>query len=93
MSQKWVQKWEVEGNSGNIHTVSVSDDGTWGCSCPVWKFRRQTCHHILNKKADLHWNDEDPAMLIRLKTQLVDRYMKQGKDQEWIEKHLIKEAQ
>jgi hypothetical protein len=87
---RWVKKWEVEGNSGSIWVVSVSDQNEWGCSCPVWKFRRQTCHHILDIKTRLHWNDDDPGMLIQLKVQLIDRYLKQGKTQEWIEKNLMK---
>lgn len=44
---KWIKKWEVESSSGNgKYVVSLSDKGIWGCSCPVWKFRRQECHHI-----------------------------------------------
>ena len=44
---KWIKKWKVPSSSGNgTWTVSLSDEGTWGCSCPVWKFRRQECHHI-----------------------------------------------
>jgi len=45
---KWVKKWEVPSSSGNgTYIVSIAEDGTtYGCSCPVWKFRRQECHHI-----------------------------------------------
>jgi len=44
---KWVKKWNVPKSSGDGHwVVSVAEDGTWGCSCPVWKFKRQECKHI-----------------------------------------------
>jgi hypothetical protein len=76
---RWAKRWEVEGNTGSVYIVSVSDNMEWGCSCPRWKFKREMCHHILAQKADLHWNDDDPGMLIQLKVQLVDRYLKQGK--------------
>ncbi|GAH80784.1 unnamed protein product, partial [marine sediment metagenome] len=26
--------------------VAIDNDGHYGCSCPVWKFKRQECHHI-----------------------------------------------
>jgi len=43
---KWTKKWDVPGSNGKTWRVSIAEDGTWGCSCPVWKFRRQECHHI-----------------------------------------------
>jgi len=44
---KWLKKWEVNSSSGNgKYIVSLSEKGVWGCSCPVWKFKRQECHHI-----------------------------------------------
>ena len=33
-------------NKPTNYIVSEMEDGTWRCSCPVWKFRRQQCHHI-----------------------------------------------
>lgn len=42
----WVKKWKVEGSKGNIYTVSLSNEGEYGCSCPVWSFRRSECKHI-----------------------------------------------
>ena len=45
---KWIKKWQVPKSSGDgFWIVSLSDENTWGCSCPVWKFRRQECHHIM----------------------------------------------
>jgi len=44
---KWKKKWKVPKSSGDGYwTVSVSEDGKWGCSCPVWIYRRRECHHI-----------------------------------------------
>lgn len=43
---KWIKKWYVQGSNGNQYTVALATDGTWGCSCPHWKFRRLECKHI-----------------------------------------------
>lgn len=49
---KWIKKWDVQGSKGNTYTVSLGDDGSYGCSCPVWKFRREECKHIKGVKAN-----------------------------------------
>jgi hypothetical protein len=36
----------VQGSKDHIWIVSLGDDGSWGCSCPVWRFHRVECHHI-----------------------------------------------
>lgn len=45
---KWVQKWDVqsESNPQKFYTVSRSEDGSFGCSCPAWIFHKRTCKHI-----------------------------------------------
>ena len=44
---KWIEKWEVPSSSSDKNwIVSRAEDDSYGCSCPVWKFRRQECHHI-----------------------------------------------
>lgn len=48
---KWVKKWSVPGSSGAAWVVSVDEQGTYACSCPVWKFRRRECKHIELVKA------------------------------------------
>jgi hypothetical protein len=50
---KWVKKWTVPGSGDKPWTVSLSELGVYGCSCPRWKFRREECHHILQVKAGL----------------------------------------
>ena len=45
---KWIKKWHIKSESSNReYVVSLSDENTWGCSCPAWKFRRQECKHII----------------------------------------------
>jgi len=44
---KWVKRWEVPKSDGvGYWIVAIDEDSNYGCSCPVWKFRRQECHHI-----------------------------------------------
>lgn len=44
---KWIEKYEVPKSKGTgSWIVSKSDTGQWGCSCPVWKFKREECKHI-----------------------------------------------
>lgn len=44
---RWVKRWEVPKSSGDGNwIVAIDKDGNYGCSCPVWKFKRQECHHI-----------------------------------------------
>jgi len=48
---KWIKKWKVKSSSGDgYYVVAVDKDGNYGCSCPVWKFRRKECHHIIKVK-------------------------------------------
>jgi hypothetical protein len=44
---RWVKSWMVESSTRkNKYTVSYGDDGSWGCSCPSWKYHRNECKHI-----------------------------------------------
>ena len=52
LAERWVKRWRVPSSSGEGHwIVAIDKDGNYGCSCPVWKFRRQECHHIKQVKA------------------------------------------
>ena len=42
---KWIKKWTVAGSTCDW-IVSLAESGEYGCSCPLWKFRREQCHHI-----------------------------------------------
>ena len=47
-TDKWIKRWEVPKSSGDGNwIVAIDKDGNYGCSCPIWKFKRQECHHIL----------------------------------------------
>jgi len=39
-------------NKPRQYIVSETLDGEWQCSCPVWKFRREECHHIRKAKSN-----------------------------------------
>jgi len=44
---KWDKKWKVSSGVGGDYVVAYATDTiTYGCSCPVWKFRREKCKHI-----------------------------------------------
>jgi hypothetical protein len=51
----WIRKWEVESatDSSRSYTVSQSDTGEFGCSCPAWIYRRDECSHIRRVKNHL----------------------------------------
>lgn len=48
MTDKWKIRWKVpsESDPDKTYTVAQDAEGEYGCSCPVWKFRRQECKHI-----------------------------------------------
>ncbi len=47
MNDKWIKRWTVASESGpGVYIVALDKDGTYGCSCPVWKFHRKQCKHI-----------------------------------------------
>lgn len=53
---RWIKHWEVESTTkaGLSYKVSQAEDGSWGCSCPQWKFRKQPiCKHIVEVQSQL----------------------------------------
>jgi len=51
----WIQQWNVPATNGGTWIVSLKHDGTYACSCPVWKFARAPkpdCKHIEMIRAD-----------------------------------------
>jgi hypothetical protein len=44
----WVDKWSVQSevDPTKYYTVSRAEDGSFGCSCPAWIFRKTRCKHI-----------------------------------------------
>lgn len=51
MADNWVKRWDVPGSNGKTWTVAINMAGNYGCSCPVWKFKRRDCKHIDQVKA------------------------------------------
>jgi hypothetical protein len=48
---KWIKRWEVPSSRSTAHwIVAIDADGNYGCSCPVWKFKREECKHIIKIK-------------------------------------------
>ena len=68
---KWVRRWEVAASNGGTWIVAQDKDGEYGCSCPVWKFKRQECHHIAAIKRDPSEEITEPTFEYRLA--MVDR--------------------
>lgn len=64
-NDKWVKRWKINGSNGNIWTVAIDKDGNYGCSCPIWKFKREECHHILQVKqnggSEIKYRDASPG--------------------------------
>jgi len=51
----WVERWDVIGSRGDTYVVSKRQDGSYGCSCPAWRFARAPkpdCRHIIATIAD-----------------------------------------
>ena len=71
MSNDWVQKWDVESSSSNaVYVVGRRADGTFGCSCPAWKFKkvpegstRPDCKHITEIKRTKGFSQIEPAQI------------------------------
>jgi predicted nucleic acid-binding Zn finger protein len=57
MSDKWIQKWQVQGSTGKAYTIAVDAAGGYGCSCPAWIFQKagqkSDCKHIRDHKAQI----------------------------------------
>lgn len=50
----WIRRWEMDSHSSNsVYIVGLKTDGTLGCSCPAWKFRREECKHIREVKQNV----------------------------------------
>lgn len=52
----WINKYEVESESGRTYIVAQDNTGSWGCSCPAWTRSarsREDCKHIKAVRAGL----------------------------------------
>ena len=58
----WIARYSVESSNGDkLYTVAKKDDGTWGCTCPVFKFRHIECKHIQAVQANPSWFPFQPT--------------------------------
>lgn len=46
--------------------MGQDDKNQWGCSCPIWKFKRQVCHHIMTVQADPDRKQDEPVKLLEV---------------------------
>ena len=57
----WVERYTVPSeSSARIYTVGKKDDGTWGCTCPRYKFHHVECKHIQAVQAHPGWYPHHP---------------------------------
>ncbi len=75
---KWVRRWQVAASNGGTWTVAQDKDGGWGCSCPVWKFKRQECHHIAAIKRDPSRPEEITEPIFEYRLAMIDRPQRKG---------------
>jgi len=64
---RWVKQWDVPSHSNpdKLYKVSQAEDDTFGCDCPVWKFRRLECKHIQQVKRHLEMGNDFGRTLFR----------------------------
>ena len=45
----WINRWKIESSSESdkYYTVAENDEGEFGCDCPIWKYQRRECDHIM----------------------------------------------
>ena len=66
---RWTEHWQVqsESNTSRYYTVSRAEDGTFGCDCPAWKFKRIQCKHIRGVASALIGSDTDGEIHARMR--------------------------
>ena len=57
----WIERYTVPSESSDRkYTVGKKDDGTWGCTCPRYKFHHVECKHIQAVQAHPGWYPHCP---------------------------------
>jgi len=57
----WAERYTVPSESSDrTYTVGKKDDGTWGCTCPRYKFHHVECKHIQAVQAHPGWYPHCP---------------------------------
>jgi phenylpyruvate tautomerase PptA (4-oxalocrotonate tautomerase family) len=76
---RWIQRWYVSKSTGDGQwCVAVDRDGIYGCSCPVWKFKKQECKHIRGIKAGMRGEAKivEPAMKRKVVAETTKTFVK-----------------
>jgi hypothetical protein len=63
----WIRKWNVDASNGGTWTVGVKADGSYGCSCPAWKFAKAPkpdCRHIEFVKTNPSCSEAKPRRIV-----------------------------
>jgi hypothetical protein len=77
----WVRSWQVPGSNGETWKVSQRADGTFGCSCPAWKFAKAPkpeCHHILGVRANPQKEIRPPEIILAMVRGCIPKVRKDG---------------
>lgn len=60
-TDRYIHRYSVPSSNGDTtYTVAERDDGEWTCSCPRWKFKRESCKHIAAAQANPDWYPYEP---------------------------------
>lgn len=60
-TDRYIHRYSVPGSNGDTtYTVAERDDDEWTCSCPRWKFKRESCKHIAAVQANPAWYPYEP---------------------------------
>ena len=62
----WIRRWEVPGTDA-IWTVALKVDGSYGCSCPPWRFAKSPkpdCRHIEFIKANPSYGERPNKRIV-----------------------------
>jgi hypothetical protein len=84
-SNRWVRRIEVESFTeyGKTYVVAQRRDGTFGCSCPRWKFKRAElpngcCKHIEAAKSIKRWELTKDGLAAHRAEQVQSEYLAMG---------------
>lgn len=81
--KKYRKKWKVpsRSDSSKVYTVSLTEDGSYECSCPAWIFRREECPHIRLVKTQVTLDGSDfgeeeikPLVIVHAKVREVTKH-------------------
>ena len=61
-ADRWVERYSIPRSNGTgTWTVALDKTGAWGCSCPRYRFKRESCKHIDEVQAHPDWYPYTPG--------------------------------